>query len=193
MKQFALIALTAMASFMISCGSSDPCEGVNCVKGSCVDGTCDCELGWEGELCDEQSTPRSITISKMVLKKFPVDDLGAAWDNEDDGSLADVTILVKSLLGDLFKPTDIVNQTHENADGSTNYDIPCTVKISDMKEEIIFEIVDYDFDDNFNVVYEFMSSIKIQFADHIDDFPSVISISSSTGKAAIDLHVEYGF
>ncbi len=33
----------------------DPCATVNCGEhGTCVDGTCECEDGWTGELCDEQ-------------------------------------------------------------------------------------------------------------------------------------------
>lgn len=31
---------------------ADPCAGVACGHGACVDGTCDCELGWAGAACD---------------------------------------------------------------------------------------------------------------------------------------------
>lgn len=188
---FVLICFTAI--FTSSCSSSEPCEGVDCINGDCVDGTCDCETGWTGELCDEEKKPRQILISKMILKNFPVDDLGDAWDKEDDDSDADVTVVVKSLSGTLFQPTDIVNQVHENADGSQDYGIDCNIKITDLNEEIVFEIVDYDFDGNFNVVFEFMNSLKTTFADQYDDFPSTISLSSSSGRSQIDLEVSYTF
>lgn len=188
---FVFICCTAV--FASSCGAGDPCETLDCVNGDCIDGSCDCETGWEGELCDKESRPRQILITKMTLKKFPVDDLGDAWDKEDDGSNADVTILVKSLSGTLFEPTDIVNQVHEDADGSQAYEIDCSVKITDLDEEIVFEIVDYDFDDNFNVVFQFMNSLKTVFNDKYENFPTSISLSSSTGKAQIDLEVSYSF
>ena len=29
----------------------DPCEGVICVKGNCVEGVCNCDFGWAGDDC----------------------------------------------------------------------------------------------------------------------------------------------
>ncbi len=37
----------------ISCKKDDPCDGISCVNGDCVEGTCACETGWKGALCDE--------------------------------------------------------------------------------------------------------------------------------------------
>lgn len=30
----------------------DPCEEIECANGECMDGTCECSIGWYGELCD---------------------------------------------------------------------------------------------------------------------------------------------
>lgn len=190
-KLFLLVGCVAI--FASSCGSSDACESIDCVNGNCVDGSCDCETGWTGELCDEEKTPRHILVSKMIVKKFSTDDLGSPWDQEDDGSDADLTIVVKSLSGTLFEPTDIVNQVHEDADGSQAYEIDCNFKITDMKDEIVFEAVDYDFDGNFNVVYQFMNSLKTTFEDKYENFPTSITLSSGTGKMQLELQVSYAF
>ncbi len=46
MKKFSILFLIV---FVWAC---DPCRDVNCVNGTCTDGTCECIAGWTGELCD---------------------------------------------------------------------------------------------------------------------------------------------
>jgi len=36
--------------FLFAC--ADECKDVNCENGACVEGICECETGWEGELCE---------------------------------------------------------------------------------------------------------------------------------------------
>lgn len=50
-----LLFITLMLSgsmLYVSC-SSDPCEAVTCVNGSCNEGICDCAEGWKGPSCSE--------------------------------------------------------------------------------------------------------------------------------------------
>ncbi len=45
---FSLIVITMLI------GCSDPCSKVECINGSCTDGTCACSEGWQGNKCDER-------------------------------------------------------------------------------------------------------------------------------------------
>jgi len=184
--------LACAVPFFNACGS-DACEGVNCLNGECKDGTCDCDKGWTGVLCDEEREPFEIKVSKIVINKFADTDNGKPWDDEDDGSGADLTIRVSDLQNKYFEPTDLNTQLHENAVGGKSYEIPCTIKLRDMKSEVTFELVDYDYDKNFNVIFEFIGSLKTKFKDQYSGFPEVIKLTSSTGKTQIDLYCEYSF
>jgi hypothetical protein len=186
-----LLALTFTVPLFNSCGNA--CEDVNCVNGKCNDGTCDCDEGWKGELCDEEKEPYSINVSKMVIEKFNAMDGSREWDNEDDDSKGDITLRVYDLQNKYFEPTDLNNQLHENADGSESLEIPCSFKLRDMRSDVTFEVVDYDYDDNFNVVFEFIGSISTKFKDLYEEFPETITLESGTGSTRIVLHVSYSF
>ena len=46
------IGMLGMVTFMTSCEEEDPCETVTCENGgTCIDGTCDCPDGYEGDDC----------------------------------------------------------------------------------------------------------------------------------------------
>lgn len=54
-KNLNLIAaalVVGVALFIASCGTTDKCEDLNCgANGVCVDGTCQCDVGYEGTDC----------------------------------------------------------------------------------------------------------------------------------------------
>ncbi len=187
-----LTAIVLSLPLLNSCGS-DACEGVECVNGDCKNGECDCDEGWTGPLCAEEAVPYSINISKMVIEKFSAMDGTKEWDDEDDNSKGDITMRVYDLGNKYFEPTDLNNQMHEDADGSKALDIPCNFKIRDVTSDITFEVVDYDYDDNFNVVFEFISSVTTKFKDLYSGFPETITLESGTKRTKITLHVTYTF
>lgn len=49
-KKFAFLFLFVLSLTLFNC--TDPCEDVDCNQGSCIEGTCDCDDGFEGEFCD---------------------------------------------------------------------------------------------------------------------------------------------
>ncbi|MBK8922903.1 MAG: hypothetical protein IPM81_15560 [Saprospirales bacterium] len=50
---FALLG--AMVVFAPACGDSDPCKDVDCgVNGTCFEGVCVCNVGYEGDACAEE-------------------------------------------------------------------------------------------------------------------------------------------
>ncbi|MBI3143104.1 MAG: hypothetical protein HYZ16_09780 [Bacteroidetes bacterium] len=191
MKQFLFMALIGLTIWGLdACGTEDPCAGVSCVNGACKEGTCDCEVGYTGALCDEEKVPKSISVSKMTIKKFPGDNLGGTWDNAENGLLPDLTIRVMDLQNKYFEPTNLTTQVHEDATEGQLYDIPCNYKVSNLNSEVTIEVSDYDFD-GLNPVFEFMGSIRLKFKDVYAGFPEVISLKSSSGKTEVDLTVSY--
>ncbi len=84
-KILGLIMFAIIATTFTSC-NPDPCEKVICNNnGTCNEGVCSCEAGYEGETCDILS--RTKTVSD--------------WNVEEDGSLSaadnyDVTITANS-------------------------------------------------------------------------------------------------
>ena len=45
----------ALTVSLTSCGDSDPCKDVDCgVNGTCFEGTCVCNVGYEGAVCAEE-------------------------------------------------------------------------------------------------------------------------------------------
>ncbi len=52
-KLFLLAALLGAFTMFSSCGEDDPCKDVDCgPNGTCFEGTCECNDGYEGDACD---------------------------------------------------------------------------------------------------------------------------------------------
>ncbi len=51
--QFLFLSIILTAGLVVSSCSSDPCDDIICVNGSCNEGICDCAEGWKGPSCDE--------------------------------------------------------------------------------------------------------------------------------------------
>lgn len=80
---FAILAIGTMSMLFTSCAKeedADPCDTIVCVKGDCVNGTCDCDEGWSGSDCSNQITPSKIKITGIKLTRFPATDNGGGWD-----------------------------------------------------------------------------------------------------------------
>ena len=66
----------------------DPCDAVFCYNdGICVDGTCECPLGYIGEDCGFQVTPQKIVIRTIRVTDFPATDGGFPWDSGSDADI----------------------------------------------------------------------------------------------------------
>jgi len=86
--------LLIISLFLFSC-SSDPCEGINCVNGFCVDGTCQCDEGYAGTLCDE--LPCANGTYENGKCQCPEGFYGTLCDTED---LTSVFVMTKLLIKD---------------------------------------------------------------------------------------------
>ncbi|MEN9347482.1 MAG: hypothetical protein RLZZ77_993 [Bacteroidota bacterium] len=56
-----LLVVALSSTVLTSCKEDDPCEGVSCLNGgTCVDGNCDCDAGFEGTDCGTQMRTKFI-------------------------------------------------------------------------------------------------------------------------------------
>ena len=186
------LALGIFGITLQGCGGADNCADVECVNGDCVDGQCDCDEGWTGEKCDTEKEPKAILIDKIVILKFPTDDSGKPWDDEDDNSLGDISVRVSSVEhGNYFTPKDIDNDVAEDADGSSSITVDTNFRIRNMDESVNFEVVDYDIVGGFNIEWEFVSSVSTKFSEHYKGFPSKITLQTSSGKTQLEIHIAH--
>jgi len=60
----------------------EPCDGITCKNGgTCVNGLCECPVGYEGADCGQEKVPDNIRIAKITYTKIPLkDDMGNNWD-----------------------------------------------------------------------------------------------------------------
>ncbi len=67
--------------FLSAC-KNDVCEGITCLNGgTCVNGDCVCEEGYEGPSCAELSIPKRITLTSVEITDIPLfNSSGEAWD-----------------------------------------------------------------------------------------------------------------
>lgn len=88
-----LFLLSTVILFTISC--SDPCDDVNCgANGTCVEGTCECDPGYEGELCDIESRAQYLGVYSGDISPC-IEQLGDLGDlGELGGGLTTVNLVV---------------------------------------------------------------------------------------------------
>ncbi|MEO5674696.1 MAG: calcium-binding EGF-like domain-containing protein [Chitinophagales bacterium] len=95
---FLTVIATATIMFFNSC-SSDACKDVNCgTFGNCVDGTCICDAGYEGDNCETESRAKFVgtyTVSGTIT--CPISGDGTITNSvltltNSSGSVSDVVI-----------------------------------------------------------------------------------------------------
>ena len=81
MRQFTYFFFLSL--FFFAC-SSDPCEEIVCVNGDCNDGSCACEEGWTGELCDQRDYNFIGSYRLHLLRYTDCQDGGGDFNIEGD-------------------------------------------------------------------------------------------------------------
>ncbi len=109
---------------ILSCGKDEEedeisptieCGNFTCENGStCVDGVCDCPVGYSGNSCETRLDPTNVKLTGVLVKDFPVSDpFGTAWD--DDGK-ADLTFAIYEETDLLYAHTEIATDADPNDD-----------------------------------------------------------------------------
>jgi hypothetical protein len=119
-KNLNLIAaalVVCVALFIASCGTTDKCESVNCNSGICVDGTCQCDAGYEGTNC-------SSLINQKYLGSWKVVENPCAYDS--CGKITNISCpnYTLSILENTSRKDKIIIKDLGNYGASANIQIP---------------------------------------------------------------------
>lgn len=84
MKSKLIVLLISACLIFLSACKSDPCADVTCNNGGhCANGSCVCPSGYGGSDCSSELTPKSITVTKITVTRFPANNSGTSWDPSD--------------------------------------------------------------------------------------------------------------
>ena len=62
-----MLVVALSSTVLTSCKEDDPCEGVSCLNGgTCDNGTCDCDAGYEGTDCGTQMRTKFIATYSVT-------------------------------------------------------------------------------------------------------------------------------
>ena len=162
----------------------DPCDGMVCTNGSCIDGECDCEVGYTGSNCSSEKIPSKIILTDIVhLLSQEFDSNSNFWDLTG-GNKADIFVKIYPELN----PNDagvsgvLNDQTHnEKASFQINY------TVNKPTEVYVIELWD---DDEIDELMSWGSFIPYKANS---DFPQIRSFGQATGAQQIELNLSYEF
>lgn len=147
--------------------NDDPCENITCLHGTCVNGLCDCETGYEGASCSQEKTPAKVIVSEVTITSFPPTDNGGGWDVS---SSADVYLVLLSGTNPLWTATTYYEDATYNS--SYTWSISPSVDLIPANQ---YSIVVYDYDSP--SADDYMGGISFYpIGSKISGFPSVMSV-----------------
>jgi hypothetical protein len=165
-------------------GCHDPDK--NCQNGGeCLDdGSCDCKEGYTGSFCEEEITPTSMTIEKIVLKGFPPDQ----YDSDKSG--ADPYIVIKDNDANLIVST--IYYTDASSSGEYTYSSKFPVTVKTPSEDHFLHLYDRDSIDDDNIP---LSGANYTWSPYQqgEDFPETETIFNSNVGVEYELYYTYSF
>lgn len=178
---FGLVFLLALVN---GC-KKDACDDVTCRnEGICINGTCDCAVGYTGPFCEDQITPQKVIITSIRVTKFlPTDDNGAGWDLS---SGADIFVSIDYNGAEIYE-SDIF---YENADPNFTYSFSPTQNLSfeNPLDRYTIWIIDYDtLDPN-----DYIGGIEFSPYSANNGFPEMLMLDAG-GGVGFEIDVLYSF
>jgi len=185
MKNLFLI-LFCLAICTLSCKDDDtvidPCEGITCVNGECINGICDCITGFDGPSCNNQITPSSIRVVGIDVLRFPaLNQQNGSWDI--DGG-ADLFVRMLESNVSLYISSSITNANPT----STNSFNPTNLILNNPTNLYVVELWDSD-----ALVNDFISGLSITPYSPQNGFPPSLSWGTIDGSIELRLNLEYIF
>lgn len=189
MKLFrSLLTLTFFSLILITSGckkeEDDPCDGVECGDGYCDRGACQCPEGFFGFRCDGVLTPKTVTVVKVELLKFPQSKVNSApWDSLDGPDIH--LTLYQSVNKQWASGASI-----QNADSSTVYsfDVTPPVVMRDLNLRYTLSL----YDDDGSLTDEFMAGVL--FSPYDEKIGAVATrIIDTGGILSVKLYLKYSY
>lgn len=178
MKKLLFLLLPMLT--VMSC-VDDPCDGILCYNdGYCVDGTCECPLGYTGEDCGFQVTPYKIVLKSIRVTDFPATDGPYSWDAGSDPDIYPTIYKNDNLI---FESSAYFVDAYHGDIFEFNMDFDLTKPLD------TYAILLYDYDSVGED--DFMSGIEFVPYHDTNGFPNEIHLSA--GGMSVTLVVEYVF
>ncbi|MSQ79274.1 MAG: hypothetical protein EXR21_06320 [Flavobacteriaceae bacterium] len=186
MNKFFSIVMFSTIVAIAGCGKKSDCTTSNCLNGgTCVDGKCECPIGFTGD-CSQEKVPTSMTISKFVCTKFPGKNNGVLWDNLSGGKAPDIyiTFSKNGASSNLLK-----TNYYSDADTAKYYGFQTTAPITVASPTEQHDIFMFDDDTpNGEEIMDFVSFIPYQAGKK---FPTQYTIISESKAISIDVYCTY--
>ncbi len=174
------LSLLLILNFFSAC--KDPCEDVECFRGTCVDGECECLTGYTGDECRERLTTKRLKIDNIRLTEMP-NYIGS--DTTIDWNL--YIVVTRAFLDTIYiHPT-----TYMDVDPSKDYDfIP--------NEDIYFDSLNITSQFEKYRIYllnetergrpgDFVSGTWFSPGELAKNYPQSIVLSTNSSTFAIDI------
>lgn len=177
------IIFTLVVMLFLACGKNEKncptCEN----GGTCIQGQCQCPIGWTGEFCQIEQAPTSMKIITVKLTKWPAaDQQGAGWDLLDG---PDIYLIIKDGATILYKSNSFQNAVQ----GQSLVFVANTV-IDTPDRAISFEIWD---NDSGITTDDFMGGIQTIPYQQGFKFPQSIILQCAGCIVQMELSVQYYF
>lgn len=140
---------------LLAFGCGDKCEDLNCVRGNCEDGICDCPLEYTGDFCENEKTPSHIRAGGVQINiTTPFDLSGNPW--ESDNTEVDLYFSIEHN-GEAVAVGDVIpNQNFANWNFPIDFNAPTEIHTVSVFEAgtndrfiDVIEIIPYDAGENF--------------------------------------------
>ena len=179
---FWLFALAIMPTVLTS-GCADPCKKVTCVHGTCINGICDCNPGWDGAACQHQAVPKKMTVTSVTVTEFPALNNGASWDQFSPAP--DIYFTIRQ--GSDLLPNQPLTY-YNDADASQDYNwSPLSIEISSPVNQHRVDL--WDFDGNGFPNDDWMGGVVFDPYWDGNGFPATLNLSA--GGVGLVLSVTY--
>ena len=171
----------------ISCkkeNAGDPCSETTCLNGgTCVDGTCNCPIGYTGADCGAQVTPSLIRVHSITITSFLAEPF-EPWDVGSDPDL--YAELTYGSNAQFWQSPDTIHDAAPFHEYTFAVEPPLELMDTDGQ----YTLVLWDIDDSDRM---WMGAVSFRFYDSLNDphggFPEVVTIESPgqliTGRADI--------
>ncbi|HZV68506.1 MAG TPA: calcium-binding EGF-like domain-containing protein [Saprospiraceae bacterium] len=180
--QFLFVLLPLSVLSLFSCSERSVCDDVMCENGGiCLDGTCDCPVGFTGVHCQERATPDYIRITTLTVTRFPELKDNSTWDASDGPDLFFRLFNEKIVIGqpDYLVENAIVDRTYQ-------FDFHF-IDITDPAHTYTLQLLDFD---GVDIKEDFLGEITFIPFENEKGFPETITLDNG-GPIAFTMTVDY--
>jgi len=181
--KYLLYLTTLLAIIFTACNdNSTDAESLTCLNGGTnVGGECECTQGYTGNTCNQQKTPDVITVSEIIVTKFPsTRDDGGGWDPSSGPDIFPV----------ISRNSQTVWQTskyYDNASSQNTYSFSPNIQFTEPNQQYQVDLYDYD-----NTGSDLMGGVISVPYSSDNGFPSTI-VYDAGGSVAFELEVSYSW